>query len=128
MNKIIILLPLLALVGCAPKYTCGEFPGAECMPVSDVYKDTNDGLRDYRKEFYARSGGDEKDDQLENDQNLVNVSSTRRTIALPSPGQPILTKPVVLRVMIKAWEDKDKDLNSGSYVFVRLRDSEWVID
>ncbi len=43
------------------------------------------------------------------------------------PGDPVLTNPRKLRILFFPWEDKEKDLNAGGYVYIRLGDPEWLI-
>jgi len=127
MKKLILLgLSLSMLGGCATNYTCGQFPQSGCQPVSTVYDRTNDGFHDYRRTLYdeeKKGKGKRKDSDLD-----VYVGQAHRTLNYATPGDPILTKPVILRILFNSWEDKDKDLNAGGFVYVRLRDSEWVVN
>lgn len=115
---------LLGLSGCAKdNFGCAQFPETGCRPVSDVYEETNHGVHDYRSSY--RDG--ESDGKADHGHTKVVVSKSHKALNYVVDGDPILTKPRVLRVLFNAWEDKDKDLNTGGFVYIRLRDSEWVL-
>lgn len=129
MNKHWVLglsLSLSLLGGCATNYTCGQFPQSGCQPVSTVYERTNEGFHDYRRTLYdeeKKAKGKRQDAERH-----IQVGQAHRTLNYSIPGDPMLTPPVVLRILFNAWEDKDKDLNAGGFVYVRLKDSEWVLN
>lgn len=126
MNKHVLFSLCLSLLGgCATTYTCGQFPQSGCQPVSTVYERTNDGFHDYRRSLYdeeKKAKGKRTDEELH-----IQVGQAYRALNVATPGDPMLTQPVVLRVLFNAWEDKDKDLNAGGFVYVRLKDSQWVL-
>ncbi|MBQ4840001.1 TraV family lipoprotein [Pseudoalteromonas luteoviolacea] len=126
MKKLLFLAFTFSLMsGCATNYSCGQFPESGCQPVSTVYDRTNDGYHDYRRTLYD----EEKSEGSRGESDAhVHVGQAHRTLNYNTPGDPILTKPVVLRILFNSWEDKEKDLNAGGFVYVRLRDSEWVIN
>lgn len=121
-----VLLFATALTGCSTSYTCGQFPSSGCQPVSTVYEKTNDGFHDYRKSLFDQKKNDEK--KRGDGEIFINVAPAHRALDYASPGDPILTKPVTLRVLFNSWVDKDQDLNAGGFYFVKLRDSEWVLN
>lgn len=121
-KALLMVLGFSVLAGCATdSYTCGQFPESGCQPVSVVYKRTNDGFHDYRHDLYdeqkreAKGGVD------------IRVGQAHKTMNYVSAGDPVLTKPVVLRILMDSYEDEQKDLIGGGFVYVRLRDAEWVI-
>ena len=124
-NLLFLAFTFLLMSGCATNYSCGKFPESGCRPVSAVYDRTNDGYHDYRRTLYdeEKSEGSSGDGDIH-----VHVGQAYRTLNYNTPGDPLLTKPVVLRILFNAWEDKEKDLNAGGFVYVRLRGSEWVIN
>ena len=124
MKLIIIPVLLMLMSGCSYKYPCSDFPDAGCQPVKAVYEDTNDGLYDYRREFYQKRKKAEAEEKGDID-SVINIAPSEKALALPNPGDPILSKPVVLRVLVASWEDKDGDLNAGGYLFLKVRDSQW---
>lgn len=128
MSRSFIAIALASVVstGCTTSYTCGQFPSSGCQPVSAVYEKTNDGFHDYRKTLFDRK----KDDKHSRDEDeiLIKVAPAHQTLDYASPGDPILTKPVTLRVLFNSWVDKDKDLNAGGFYYVKLRESEWVLN
>ena len=125
MKKLILMgLSLSLLGGCATDYSCGQFPESGCQPVSTVYDRTNDGYHDYRRTLYEE---EKKKNSRGGDDAHVHIGQAHRTLNYSTPGDPLLSKPVILRILFNSWEDKDKDLNAGGFVYVRLRDSEWVV-
>lgn len=122
MNRILILLfSNAALVSCVTDYACSEYPETGCQPVSAVHRKTNDGYRDYRKGLY-NEGQDSGRKDVE-----IKISETKSAMATLDPGNPILTKPVILRVLLAPWEDSEKDLDAGGYLFIKVRDSQWSV-
>ncbi|MEJ3634468.1 TraV family lipoprotein, partial [Vibrio vulnificus] len=85
-----------------------------------------DGFHDYRRTLYDE---EKKSKSGRKEENVaVNVGQAHRTLNYSTPGDPILTKPVTLRILFNSWQDNDKDLNAGGFVYIRLRDSEWVVN
>lgn len=112
-----------ALAGCTPKYTCAKFPTGNCKNMSQVYSNTGAGFQDYREAGYDGRGA--KDREAHKDRPAIVVGNTVKSLNETQPGDPVLTKPQVIRVWVKPWEDKDRDLNY-SYIYVRVKDSEWT--
>lgn len=126
MKKILLMFAIFSLSSCAAKFTCGQFPQSGCQPVSAVYERSNDGLHDYRKTLFdeknsAKNGhaGHKKKDVN------IHVGEAYRALNYTVPGDPLLSKPVVMRVLFNSWVDKENDLNEGGFVYIRLRESEW---
>lgn len=119
MNKLILLFTLILLTGCATPYSCGQFPETGCKPVSEVYRHTSENFHDYRGELNKT----EKDKERDKVKQLAPV----QPILTHSMGDPILTKPLVMRVLINTWEDKHGDLNAGGFIYLRIKDSEWQL-
>lgn len=121
---------VLAIQGCSSNYTCSQFPDTGCQPVSEVYEKTNGGLNDYRTDFY-KGGDSESEGSLRDGRDPakleLNIGQANRALNYVTPGDPILTKPVIMRVLFNSWEDSEKDLDAGGFVYIRLRDSEWVM-
>ena len=112
---------LAGLTGCT-NYSCKNFPKGTCQNMSQVYDDTGKNFQDYRQ----GTGKQAKYDKKKAGINTVVVSNTVKGINELSAGDPVLTKPQVLRAWIKPWEDKEKDLNY-SFVYIRVKDSEWTV-
>ena len=123
----LILISLLMLNGCAATYTCGQFPSSGCQSVSTVYEKTNDGFHDYRKTLFDEENKKKVEKKKQKNGQKLHVGKTHQTLNYATPGDPILTKPAVMRVLFNAWVDQEKDLNAGGFIYLRLRDSEWVI-
>lgn len=114
------LATLLFSAGCATDYTCGAFPGSKCKNVDQVYEETSGGVQDYRRSMYKNDRGQKSCAE----EKLV-ISTSPAALQPVKAGEPILTKPVVRRVLIASWQDVDRDLHTGGYIYIRLRESEW---
>ena len=127
MIRIVSLCALVGLIqGCATSYSCGQYPDSGCQPVSEVYEKTNGEIADYRKRGKAKAKAKEAT-EAETTVN-INIGTAHRTLNYVSPGDPILTKPVTMRILVNNWIDKDNDLNAGGFVFIKVKDSQWVIN
>jgi len=106
------LLLLILLSGCSTGYSCNTKTAGKCQSVSDVYKNVDkDGSVEEEKSEVASISG-------------VSSGSINK-LKEPIEGQAILSQPIVLRVLLNYWEDEDKDLNLGGYIFVKVRDAQW---
>lgn len=124
MRTLIALIGVSLISGCAvfnDTYTCGEIPEAGCTPVSEVYDKTSGNVYDYRKDL------NKPEEEKESKVPVIKVASAHRALNYANPGDPILTKPVVMRVLYRSFENDQKDLDAGGYTYLRMRDSEWVI-
>jgi len=124
---VMILSGCLMVAGCSgnPEYSCGQFPESGCQPVSDVYDRTNSGFHDYRKNMF-------KPDPAQGESSIaqsghIEIAQAHRSLNWASPGDPVLTKPETMRVFVSPWVDKDRDLNAGGFIYIRLRDGQWQI-
>lgn len=132
MNKFIAIgcvLSSLFLNGCAEKFSCSQYPTTGCQPVSDVYARTNGELNDYRNSLYREEN--KKKTEASKDamkSSTVEVGEAHRALNYAQPGDPVLSKPVVMRVLINSYVDTQNDLNAGGYVYIKVRDSEWQIN
>jgi len=139
MKYIIMIFGFIIINGCSTKYTCGDFPGGGCQPVSTAYGKTDGSLDDYRGDFYSGSkdpsearsvdrysSNDDFGDDEESETVVINITPGKNSLSGIKPGNPILSKPITLRILLNQWEDKDRDLNGGGFIFIRLQDSKWV--
>lgn len=109
----------LALAGCAPSYHCDKFPTGSCKNMSQVYSATGAGFHDYREAGTANSKDRRKAAPA------IVIGPAVKGLNELQPGDPVLTRPQALRVWVRPWQDKDRDLNY-SYIYVRTKDSEWT--
>jgi hypothetical protein len=124
MKYLWVVFTLLAISGCAvfdSKYSCGTIPNAGCTPLSDVYENTSGEVYDYRQD----SNSESRKSLIS--QNIIKVSPSTRALNYVNPGDPILTQPVVMRVLYRSFETDKSDLDAGGYVYLKMRDSEWVL-
>ena len=121
MNKIyLVTLCIFLISGCANnKYACGEIPTSDCTPLSTVYERTGEDYHDYREGLNNKKTKSKK-------KAVINISPTNRVLNYASPGDPILTNPVIMRVLYKSFENSQNDLDAGGYVYLKMRDSEWI--
>lgn len=125
------LIILLLLTGCtASRFTCGKFPGAGCKPVTSVYDETNGELTDYRR--HSTLSSDARSYVSGNPESSnhrppikINIGRASQAINHLPPGAPLLTKPVTMRILVNTYIDEENDLNTGGYVYIKLRESEW---
>jgi len=133
MKKILFLSACAVLLNGCASFSCGQFPRTGCQPVSHVYERTNSGFEDYRTVT-------ESDLEGQNEGRVAGRRGGARALTGPvrtagavnaitgiNPGDPLLTQPQVLRIKVLPWEDAQRDLNAGGYVFIRVRESQWRI-
>lgn len=118
-------LVLMVMGGCATEYSCGQFPDAECTPVSSTYDETNEGYNDYRKGLFVSDKKD-KDEGKEIPDPYADYGGYSTRLNQASSGDPILTKPEFLRLSFNDWIDLDGNLNSGGYLYVKIKESAWI--
>ena len=116
--KLLLLSVLAGLAACGPTYTCGDFPDAVCQSVSETYDQT---WGDAGQDSHAVSTPDPPDHVI---LTTPDMASSPKDAGL---GEPFLTRPRLLRILLTPWEDKQKDLHAGGYVYIRLEESQWVI-
>jgi hypothetical protein len=111
----------MALQGCATHYHCDKFPEGSCENMSQIYEKTGNSWQDYRDHPEA----EDKDVDHGSKHVPVVIDQTITSANQMVPGDPVLTNPQTLRVMVFPWKDKGKDLNY-SYVWMIVRDPEWT--
>lgn len=131
--KHVCLIPLASLmIGCTTGYekdfSCSAFPSMGCTPTQVVFERSENEVHDYRLDSVAAEPEKKsrKARKAEKKQDVA-VSSTDKAIDHAEPGDPVLTTPKNMRILFLPWEDKEKDLNIGGYVYVRLGEPEWKI-
>ena len=115
---LLLLMGFIGLTACGPTYTCGEFPDAVCQSVSKTYTQSRGAeTQDSHAVFASDPAGPA----------IVTAPDTASSPHDTSFGEPFLTRPQLLRILLTPWEDKHKDLHAGGYVYIRLEESQWVI-
>lgn len=122
---IAVMLPAI-LTGCAStmsgldgetKFACKAPEGVSCASLSGVYANAvANNLPALRKEGKgeASAGAPAKSSEI-----------IGRAL---SSGDPIRTRPKVLRLWIAPWEDSEGDLHDQSYIYVVADPGRWVIE
>ena len=116
------LLPIL-LAGCAgnPKYTCGVPEGVGCRSVGAIYQASVTGTLPQPR----ISGGDETGSGMTDASERPSAAAEKPVVETVQPGDPLLTRPQVLRVWIDRWEDTAGDLHDETYLYLRLGNGNW---
>ena len=124
-KKLFLITGLAALQSCATDYSCTEDNySSGCKSVKAVYSKTGKKFHDTRLNEYNHKIADKQDfDQRELS---IEVSSVAKKSVSTITGKPILTRPKIMRILFNHWEDSERDLNAGGYVYIRLTDSEWI--
>lgn len=121
--RVFIYVGALALLsGCSvfsTKYNCGAIPRAGCVPVAKVYEQTHT-KNEYRG-VDQKVNGSEKPVTGAAKTNATTVDST-------TPGDPLLSKPKVMRVLYSSFENTEGDLDAGGYVYLRMQESKWLVE
>lgn len=120
---------LIGFGGCShfsQEFSCGAEPFSSCAPVSEVYKKTNGEVMDYRVEGQSSAPPLKKRKRHLN--TTITVGQAHRVMNYRHPGDPLLTKPLVLRVLYRGFQTEDDHYDAGGYVFIKMRDSSWTID
>lgn len=131
----LVITSVMLLGGCASgatEFTCGEFPQGKCQPVSSSYEASNGDLEDYdyresieeeatkvpRATLKAKAGTSNP---------VVTVNSINTSLNHAVSGDPIYSKPVVLRILFNDWEDENGNLHSRNYIYQVVKESKWLI-
>lgn len=136
MNKrFLILSSSLIITACSTfsnQYTCGAIPNSGCTPVSEVYDSTSGTVYDYRNDLSKSSkknngfvNEDDYDDEEERP--VINISKAHQSINYVNPGDPLLTKPVIMRVLFSGFENDQSDLDAGGYSYLKIKGAQWVL-
>lgn len=128
----------LLVSGCSSQFSCNQYPSTGCQPVSYVYESMNDGFYDYRKDFANTKkaqtnkninlGRQEQGSDFVNSNSgvVLNIESADNAIHYPNAGDPLLSKPVVARILITDYETDQGDYVEGGYVYIKVKDSVWL--
>lgn len=113
--RILIIVGLLTLFlsSCATTYSCKTQTAGKCQSISEVYANVN-------KEDHSNDNNSNIDsNKMEN--------SGAQILAQPLEGKAVLKEPKVIRVLLNYFEDEERDLNLGGYIFVKVEDAKWAI-
>lgn len=140
---LLVALLLAMLSGCA-SYSCGAPQGTSCRSVADVYDarelgslphqqvnqpvgNTSVATVPARDPMYLDGWQDDTKYPVHQAAvpMLLHDGLKPRLISV-EPGDALLSRPKVLRVWIRPWEDKD-DLHDEQYVYLRLDRGSWLL-
>lgn len=106
-----VALFLLSACVSEPRYSCGvPVSAGGCRTVSRVFEDS--------LKMQAAKPADAAPSP---------VANAAAPIATPNPGDALLTRPRVVRVLVLPWEDDGGDLNAGGYLYLRLDRGAWTV-
>lgn len=125
-RNVMALLIAAGLGGCATEYSCGQFPDAQCTPVSSTYEETNTGYEDYRRGLFVKDKQQVQNEEARKVSAYAGYSGYPTRLSQAESGDPLLSKPVYLRLSFNDWVDLEGNLNSGGYLYVKIRESEWI--
>lgn len=108
------------------KFACKAPDGVTCESLSGVYANALAGnlpaLRQGEKKNGAQASQDGPAPAAES------APQPKILSAAPTSGDPIRTRPRILRIWIAPWEDSDGDLHDQSYVYVVADAGRWLIE
>jgi conjugal transfer pilus assembly protein TraV len=120
-----LLLPLvpILLAGCAgsPKYACGVPEGVGCRSVGAIYEASVTGTLPSAR---GTDGGEAESNEPEATER-PSATAEISVVETVQPGDPLLSRPQVLRVWIDRWEDAAGDLHDETYLYLRLDSGNW---
>ena len=106
-----VALFLLSACVSEPRYSCGvPVSAGGCRTVSRVFEDS-------MKMQSAKKV----------DAEPPSIANADAPMAAPNPGDALLTRPRVVRVLVLPWEDDGGDLNAGGYLYLRLDRGAWTV-
>lgn len=128
MSKTALTLAVsLAMAGCASsmsgldsgsKFACKAPKGVACQSLSGTYANA---LENNLPALRHEKGPADDDDS-------PSLAARPITGEAPDSGDPLLTKPKILRVWIAPWEDTEGDLHDQSYIYVVANQGRWAIE
>lgn len=134
-----VLAMCVALSGCAAvggtsKYACKAPDGVRCQSVSGTYHNAvQRNLPSQQKNSGRMRAAPKFQEASEHGAGGVRTLGLR-AVALPDeePGvaatAPLRSRSEVLRMWYKPWQDADRDLHDQGYVYVQVKDSEWLVE
>jgi len=119
---------LFALAGCAnmaglggsSNYACQAPEGVTCNSVSGVYANA---VRNNLPSQRARAAA-----QASAPASGLPSAAVRAPGAEPSSDEELRSRPRILRLWFKPWEDADGDLFDQGYVYVQVDAGRWQVD
>jgi len=124
---LLLVLVLLGAAGCAggPKYACGVPDGVGCRSVTEIYEASVAGTLSRARPPAA--DGDEEETAESPRGEALGPPARAPIVATVQPGDPVLTRPRVIRVWVARWEDRAGDLHDETYLYLRLDNGTWML-
>ena len=122
LKTIFLVSTIFGLTGCAANFSCtGKDTSAKgCEPVNSVYHSMDDRFYDYREDNIRKHNNNKKEFVK------INISKASNIIKYPKAGNPVLSKPIVSRILFTDFIDDQNDFNEGGYTYIKLQDSKWL--
>ena len=124
MKKLLIVVVVGLLGGCASSYPCGEPSAGSCRSVSQNYKNsytnyTNPDDLD-KPGMFGGSSSDSSSSKTE----PIKMGFTKYP-QLPADGAPLLSTPKMIRVWLTPYTDDDNIYHDQSYEYIIVDKGHW---
>jgi len=118
------------LAGSKSELACKAPDGVVCTSVSGIYANSLEGnLPGQQPQVDGAKKADVTVQRAANNNDVSSIPSySPRDLTTPNSGDPIRLAPVVLRVWIAPWEDRDGDLHDQHYVYTVINQGKWLIE
>jgi conjugal transfer pilus assembly protein TraV len=135
MNRL-CFFPLLALVlgGCASlsgldaqsDFSCKAASGVTCQSISGVAQNAEANNLPFQRGVSSTTTQKDKDGEISPYGEKKKMSP--RDMLATFSGQPIREPPLVLRIWMAPYEDRDGDLHDQSYFYTQVHNGRWLIE
>lgn len=140
-KTILAIVALSALSGCSvwggKTFQCpgADTDGATCMSARQVYEATNvtDRVAPNYRDGKPIKPGEQRLPAVDAEGHPVvsQQQSLLNTYLPPLPDAdaplPVRTPAKVMRIRIFPWEDRDRDLNAGGFVYTEIEGRQWTL-
>lgn len=124
-----LLLMALMVSGCATSISsslsssCGKPGNFKCPSLAEVYDAREAGALEHQQKDKKSKEG-KKSSSKKSNKEIENNS--KPVVSNIEPGNPLLSRPNVLRVWINRYES-DGDLHDEQFVYLRLDQGHWLL-
>lgn len=117
-------LALFTLSGCY-RYACPAPDGVSCKPISQIYKETQDGAKPTQS-LSPKKSQDKKQVKEVSDK----TKGRNPSVAVSEKEEdPIsISGPIILPIKIYKYIDSEGDLHRPGYVFLVINKEQWIVD
>lgn len=132
-----VFLTVLLLSGCSAlsgldsqsKFSCKAPDGISCSSLSGVYANAvEDNLPGLRQPAVKAQAEKPRIDETLPAAFSITRASPSIVGQTPVSGEPIHTRPKILRIWLAPWEDADGDLHDQSYLYMVADYGRWMVE